>query len=441
MDNINFDQTIPKLKLQLLKLHESDIAHIFETEDTQRLKIYNALGVKKFSEVFILLKTDIQKDFFSTLNTDQKKSLLRFLEADDIKTFIESYEIKDHLAIINLLSESTQAIIHQLLSYDVGSSGSVSSPHFISLDIDTSVKEATLYVTTKATEKEEVDVIFFHDENEKYVGAITLQDLIITRANQKLKNVVDDKYPFVYEEEHIEVAIKKIRDYDMNIIPVLNHEHILKGIITSDDALSMMEEIHLETIGKLVKIHDVETSDSPIKRSFVRLPWLLISGILNIVIASFLAIFQPTIEAHIVLILFQPMILSMAGNIGTQSISVTILRFHQKHIETKKHISREILIGLVNSLISGAIGLIAVYLFLWILPTEYVYINELALTVGISLALAMFISASFGVLIPIVLKRFGIDEKAASGPLISTINDFTALGAYFLVATIILMMI
>lgn len=441
MYNINFDLSIPKLKVALLKLHESDIASLFETEVEQRLRIYNALGVIKFSEVFILLNIDTQQSFFATLNTDQKKSLLRYLETDDIKTFIESYDIKDHLQIINLLSETTQSIIHQLLAYDVGSSGSISSPHFINLDIDTSVKDATLYVTTKATEKEEVDVIFFHDETLKYVGAIALHDLILARANQKLINVFDENYPFVYEEEQIEVAIKKIRDYDINMIPVLNHEHVLKGVITADDALSMMEEIHLETIGKLVKIHDVETSDSPIKRSFVRLPWLLISGVLNIVIASFLTIFQPTLEAHIVLILFQPMILSMAGNIGTQSISVTILRFHQKHQDTKKHVIRELLIGLFNSLFSGIAGLILVYLFLWILPTDYINLNELAMTVGLSLTLAMFISATFGVLIPFVLKRFGVDEKAASGPLISTINDFTALGVYFLIATIILMMI
>ncbi|MBN3490049.1 magnesium transporter [Acholeplasma equirhinis] len=429
------------LKLKLSKIHESDIATIFEEYPNDQLRIFTLLGVMKFSEVFILLDEDIQKVFYQTLSIEQKKSLLKALEVDDLKTFIELFPVKDHLSILNLLSKNTKLAVEKLLSYDVGSAGSISSPHFIALTIDTTVKEATHFVTTESTEKDEVDVIFFYDEHKVYKGAIRLQELILARANQNLSKLIDDTYPYVHENDDMQIALKKIQDYDLDMIPVLNKEKHIVGVITADDALVLMEEFHLDTVAELVKVHEVDEDDSPLKRTIVRLPWLLISAILNIAIASLLAVFQGTLEAHVALILFQPLILGMAGNIGTQSISVTILGLHQNQIEAKKHIGKELAIGAINSLVAGLVGMGLVYVFLMILPSQTDTMIELALTVGISLFFAMFISALAGVLLPFILKKFGADEKAASGPLISTINDFTALGVYFLVATIILMLI
>ncbi len=441
MAKIKIDVSTQELKRRLAKLHESDIANIFEDHTEERTRIFNILGIKKFSEVFLMLSDDLQVSFYKTLTTDQKKSLLKCLEADDLKIFIELFKVKEHLAIINLLPKTTQNIVNQLLAYEVGSSASISSPHYILLPIDISVKEATSYVTTESSEKDEVDVIFFHDENKAYLGAITLHQLITARANQRLTDIYDDAYPYSFEEDAIAKSIKKIRDYDLDMLPILNNEHQLIGVITAEDALSIMEDIHFDTIVEMVKVHEVDEADSPLKRSLIRLPWLLISAILNIVIASFLVIFQGTLEANVALVLFQPMILGMAGNIGTQSISVTILGLHQEKIKPLKHITKELSIGLINSFIAGVIGVVIVYGFLTILPTEYQNLNRLAITVGLSLGIAMFISALAGVLLPFILRKFGADEKAASGPLISTINDFTALGVYFLIATWLLMTI
>ncbi len=438
-----FDFNLPtsKLKLELNKLHESDIATIFEEHVEQRFKIYQILGVKRFAHVFFMLPEDIQKEFYESINTDQKKSLLKSLEIDDLKTFIESYKLKEHTSIMMLLPVSTQNEVKRLLAYDEDTAGSISSPHFISLNVESSVKEATQYVTIESTEKDEIDVIFFHNDENVYVGAISLQNLIMARSNQLLKNAMNEEYPFVYLDETVVKTVKRIRDYDVDIIPVLNHENHLIGIVTADDALTAMEEIHIDTIGEMVKVHEIDEGDSAVKRSVKRLPWLLISAALNLIIASFLSVFSGTLEANVAIVLFQPMILGMAGNIGTQSISVTILGLHQEKIEPMKHIFKEIMIGLINGIVAGLVGIGIVFIFLWIMPREYDMMVELALTVGISLALAMFISAVAGVLLPFVLKKLGADEKAASGPLISTINDFAALGIYFIVATLILMSI
>lgn len=439
MSNIDFNMTSQKLKQKLLKLHESDIADMFEQHDEQREKIYLVLGIKVFKNVFTLLNDDVKYAFFNTLNPEQKKSLLKFMDTDDVKDLIDLYSVKEQFNIINLLNEKTQIEVKRLLTYDVDSAGALSSPHFISLNIESSVKEATLFVTSQSKEKDEIDVIFFHDNDYKHMGAMSLQSLIIARSNQHIKQLIHENYPFVYSDEPIEYAIKKIRDYDIEIIPVVDRDLIQVGVITLEDALYFMDEIHTDTIGRLVKVHGLKETDSPLRRSYDRLPWLLASAVLNLLIVSFLAVFQGTLESNIALVLFQPLILAMAGNIGTQSISVIILKLQDTQKVAKKTIYKEFGIGFINGVISGILGIGIVYAFLTILPNQYVDMHLVAITVGLSLFLSMLISAMFGVFIPIVLRKFGMDEKAASGPLITTVNDFFALGIYFLLATLILL--
>lgn len=438
MVNFDFNVSAQKLKVRLLKLHESDIADLFETHKEQRDKIYLVLGVKTFKHIFDLLNEDVQVEFFNTLDKEQKKSLLKFLDTNDIKFLFEQYDIKTQFNLMTLLDDKTQVELKKILSYEVDTAGALSSPHYMSLSMDTSVKEATLDVTSKSKEKDEIDVIFFHDDVDKFIGAMSLQSLIIARSNQHIKNLVNENYPVVYSDEPIEIAIKKIRDYDIELIPVLDRDDKQVGIITLEEALFYMDEIYTHTIESLVKISGLKETDSPLKRSYDRLPWLLASAGLNLIIISFLAIFQKTLEAHIALVLFQPLILAMAGNIGTQSISVTILNLQESNKLPKDTISKEFGIGVMNGFIAGVIGVLIVYVLLTVLPNDYSHMHWIALTVGLSLLLSMVLSAMFGVFIPLVLRKFGMDEKAASGPLITTVNDFFALGSYFLIASLIL---
>lgn len=441
MKHIDFKLSDAKLKNILAKLHESDIAQLFEENSDERERIFKLIGIKKFSLVFTELNEELAMKTYLRLSLDQKKSLLRHLEIDDIKSFVELFKISYHDEIIKLLNKSTQEKVRKLLSYDGDKAGSISSPHFIVTNLDDKVKDATRMVIKESTEKDEIGAIFVNDEENKFVGGIELKDLIIARGNTIIKNIVNESYPYAFEDDSVESALRKIRDYDIQVLPVLNSDYILIGVITAEDALEFMEEEHIDRVEKLVSIESHDELSNPFKRSMNRLPWLLISVVLNIIIASFLTVFSKTIDQNVALVLFQPMILGMAGNIGTQSIAVTILGINQDIIEPKKHILREIKVASINSLLSGIIGVIIVYLFLIILPNSYGDIHIIALIVGLSLMLSMFISALIGVMIPFGLRKVGVDEKAASGPIISTVNDFSALGIYFLIATFLLMLI
>lgn len=439
MRNIDLNASVQKLKVQLQKYHASDIATVFEDHEDHRMKIFNALGVKMFKHVFVLLDEAVQIEFFEELSKEQKQSMLKFLDTEDIKAFIDLHEVQKQILIISLLQEKTKNEIMQLFTYEVDSSGALSSPHFVNLPSTFTVKEATHYVTTEVTEKDELDVIFFHDQDDLYKGAIPLQELIIARANQSLDKLINDQYPFVYSDDPIKLAIKKIRDYDIEIIPVLDHDQKQIGIILLDDALTIMDELHTETITSLVKAHTVSDTDSALKRSMNRLPWLVMCALLNIVIVSSLSGFSNVLETNVALILFQPLILGMAGNIGTQSIAVSILKLQNQPQLFKKDVFFELGIGFFNGLISGLLGGGFVYAFLYILPNTYIHMHLVAQVVSLSIFISMVLSALFGVLTPMVLRKFNLDEKAASGPLITTINDFFALGSYFVIAAIILL--
>ena len=157
-------------------------------------------------------------------------------------------------------------------------------------------------------------------------------------------------------------------------------------------------------------------------------------------IASFLSIFEPTIAQVIALALFQPLILGMAGNIGTQALAVTILGFHLEEFDNKKmpkkHIIKEILVGFMNSLIIAVASFFFVTIFLTILPTGTQQAVDIAMVVFIAIFCSMFFASIMGALVPIFFHRIGVDPGSASGPIMTTINDIFALVIYFGVATI-----
>lgn len=433
--NIQFDNLDKILKPMLLETSISELATLFEENESQRYRIFLLVGVKKFAEVFIFLDEELQVDFFNTLKKNEQQQLLNFLSVNDVKSFFDNYDEKERIELLKLLERKNAQAVVRLFSYDEDSAAAVSSSHYISFINTISVKEATYSTITNSQENDEIDVIFFHDANKKYVGATTIKDLISARSTTLIEEIIDSQFPFVYEDESFTDALKKIRDYDILMLPVLTREHEMIGFISETDALNLMAETHEYLIRSMVKVAEDDDNLSATHTAITRFPWLLISVILNLLIASVFSNFSGLLAAFVGLVLFQPMILGMAGNIGTQSMGVTILSLHENDIKIRRHFGRETLIAFINSALSGIAGFGVVYLFLLIIGEKDPILY--AAIVGMSLMIAMLISAVAAVLTPIVLRLFKMDEKAASGPLISTINDFFALGSYYLVAYII----
>lgn len=441
MKHINFKHSDDSIKKTLKAMHAFDISIYFPQYDKlEKQRIIALIDQQKLADMFILLSEEEQWDVIELLSESRKKALFRTLESDDLKEFMASLNEEKQAIVFSLLSAVKAKAIKLLLEYKDDSAASIMSTDFISIHQDMSIKEATNKLVTTSKDQDYIDSIYVLDDDKILVGVIDLKELIIARSNQKLVNIMIADYHFVYEDDSIELAIQTVKDYDKNAIPVLDEKHHMLGIVTADDVFDeLVEDIEFD-YQRMALLDNHESTSSAITRSKQRLPWLLIGVVLNLIIASFLSIFEVTIAEVVALVLFQPLILGMAGNIGTQSLAVTILGFHREEFDRKKmpktHIIKEITIGLLNSLLLGFSAYLLVFGFLTLIPTGSQSPDSMAFAVGLATSLSMFVSASMGALIPIFLNRIQIDPSTASGPIMTTINDLVSLVIYFGIATI-----
>ncbi|NLV99205.1 MAG: magnesium transporter [Clostridiaceae bacterium] len=428
----------------LTKGHPLDIARMIENADPDRqFDLLNQLPLERMNAVFIELSDELALSYIDSLPVEKKKALLNTLEMDEVRNLLEDVESAEAGEMLSLLAGSKQQKMIRMLEYDEDCAASLMTTDFMVIQEGTSIADATGNLIKTVKDSDFIDELFVVDSEQKYLGSIELKNLLAARKGDKLDQITELNQTVIYEHDTVHTAIQKLRDYDDTVMPVLNEEEHLIGIITADDILDIMIDEYEENVERLVAIGDYEEDSSALVRSKQRLPWLLASIILNLVIAAFLSLFQNTIEQITALVLFQPMILGMAGNIGTQAIAVTILGLHHDKLggldETKNHIRNEVMIGLLNSLIVGFFGFIISFVFLSFVNMGSQSPFYLAIVVGSSLAGGMFISAICGVFIPIALDRMKVDPAVASGPIISTINDLFALVVYFAIATAMLL--
>ena len=438
---------LPKAQIvkQLSSMHAVDIAkQLVELDENEKNDLILLIPSNMIDDVFIELEAEEAINFFNTLDDVKRRVLLTDLSAADLKDLFEEFDEEEKQHFINLLRVDKKIELERLLKYDQTLAASEMRSDYIKLNVNLKASEAMKYIVSNVSDNDYIDILFVLDDENKLIGTIELKDLIIARKNDPINNLINYEYPFVYDNDKLGEAINKIKNYDIAALPVITTNNQLLGIISADDVL---EEIALEyesNIDKFVAMGEFDEASSPFKRAYQRLPWLLASIVLNLVIALFLAIFKTTIDTIAALVLFQPLILGMAGNIGTQAIAVTILELHKFGSKDedilKKHIRKEILIGVINALITGVLGFILAFGFLKIANfqiTSHLSIPLFSLVIGLSLFFSMLLSALFGVMIPIVLTKLKIDPAAASGPVISTINDLVALVIYFGFATLI----
>jgi magnesium transporter len=437
MKKISFHSTDTQLSKVLKNFHGYDLANMLDSmTEEQIVRILDLVNTNILIDIFN--EYHAPDYLLDIVSDDLKKKILNNVETDELKYFFEEEERREKY--FPYLSKIRKVVIQSLLKYDDDLAASIMTTDFITIKISTSIKDATKNTIKNSTESDYIDTLFIIDESDNYIGQIDIKDLIVARIENTLADILIDDRKTIDENTTIEEAIGIVQNYDLKAVPVLQGNKII-GIITQNDIYEELVEYQEETFNKLVQLPYSDRQTSVFKRVYTRLPWLLLSVVLNLLIASFLTIFQETLVAVIALALFQPMLLGMAGNISTQSLAVTILRLHEKEINhipvPKKHIINEFLIGLINS----AIVSVCTFLFVFILMSFLKFGDktpiEIAFVVSISMFVSLVVSSFIGVFIPLLCDKFKIDPAAASGPVISTINDLFALFVYFGLATIL----
>lgn len=424
----------------LEKGHPLDIARIIEDADSdQQFEMLEKLSVDRLNDVFIELSDELAHAYIGSLPLSMKKILVNALEMDEIRKLLEEVDNAEIQEILLLLNDEKRQKMIDLMAYGEDVAASLMNTDFIVIQDNSSIADATKLLIKDVKNNDFIDEIFVVDQNQNYVGSIELKNLLAARKMDQLDSIIERNQTVIYEHDSVRTAIQKLRNYDVTVMPVLRQRQLI-GIITADDILDTMIEEYEEDVERMVAVGDYEEESSALTRTKQRLPWLLASIILNLVIAAFLSFFQTTVEQISTLILFQPMILGMAGNIGTQAIAVTILGLHHDKLNDSKsfktHIINEVMIGVVNSLMIAFLGFVIAFGFLSVVSIGEQSPLLMSGVVGTSLFGGMLISSICGVFIPIALDKFKVDPAIASGPIISTINDLFALLIYFGIATL-----
>ena len=348
-----------------------------------------------------------------------------------------------HQLTLERVEDELFVTIHHPMTKDHYISFIACLTNYICIRKDMTIRQAMSELVKQAGENDNISTLYVVDENDKFYGAIDLKDLIIARAEDSLEKLIARSYPYVTDHEKISDCIDRIVDYAERSLPVLNDAGELVGIITSADVVELVDDEMGDDYAKLGGLTGEEDLNEGVFESVKkRLPWLVALLFLGMLVSSVVGAFESVVAVLPIVICFQSMVLDMAGNVGTQSLAVTIRVLVDENLTTSKKLHllwKEMRVGLVNGALLAvmALGFLGCYIHFF---KAYAWGQAFLLSgcVGFSLIVAMVISSLVGTVIPMLFHKIHIDPAVASGPLITTINDLVAVVVYYGLAMIVL---
>lgn len=422
--------------------HENDIADILEDlTPEERKKLYRILGDELTSEIFAYVE-DVGK-YIEEMDAEKAADIIESMDADDAVDVLDELDDGKSKAIFQLMNEDAREDVKLIHSYDEDEIGSRMTTNFIEIQRGSTIRQAMRELVTQAAENDNISTLYVSDTDGTFYGAIDLKDLIIAREYMNLEDLIQTSYPYVYAKENINECIEELKDYSEDSIPVLDNEKHIIGVITSQDIVEVVDEEMGEDYAKLAGLTAEEDLQEPLSESIKkRMPWLIVLLFLGLLVSSVVGIFEKVVAELTLIVCFQSLILDMAGNVGTQSLAVTIRVLMDEDISGKEKlqlIAKEMKIGFCNGTILGILSFICIGIFIAVVKGKGFYFGfAVSGCIGVALLVAMVISSMVGTVIPIFFHKIKIDPAVASGPLITTVNDLVAVVTYYGMAWLLL---
>ncbi|MEI6846959.1 MAG: magnesium transporter [Chlorobiaceae bacterium] len=407
--------------------------------------------------LFRLLPKDVATETFEYLELDSQQNLLTALTQKDVTHILNSMSADDRTALLEelpgtvvqellkLLSFKEFKITKTLLAYAEDSVGRLMSPDYLSVKKDWDINQVLDYIRNFGHESETLNVIYVVDEHGKLKGELLARTLLLSHPEKKVTDIIsEDKIITLTASQNQKDALEAFKRYDTVALPVVDSNGYLIGIVTVDDMLDVAEEEETEDIQKFGAVEALEEPymDLPIFQLVKkRAGWLVILFIGEMLTASALAFFQDELAKAIVLATFIPLIISSGGNSGSQAATLIIRSLSLGEITIMdwwQVMRREIVSGLALGGLLGLIGVLRVIIWAAIfgkLTMTWLYV---AITVGISLIGIVLFGTLTGSMLPLLLKRWGLDPATSSAPFVATLVDVTGIVIYFSVASLIL---
>lgn len=432
-----FRSNLPKEELieKISDYHMGDIADAFEKmTPEERKSLYPVLGVEMVAEIFSYIEDS--EEYIKEINSDKVANLISEMDSDDAVDILEKLSDTDRKRIVALLDNDAKQDVSMILSYEDDEIGSEMTTNYIVVKKDLTIKEATHQLITQAGENDNINTIYVVDDKDSFYGAIDLKDLIVAREYQSLDELIIKSYPYVKANEKIVDCIERLKDYAEDSIPVLDDNKHILGVITAHDIVEVVDEELGEDYAKLGGLTaEEDLNETTLQSTKKRLPWLIILLFLGMGVSSVVGMFETVVAVIPIVICFQSLILDMAGNVGTQSLAVTIRVLMDENLKASDKVKlmfKEVRVGFSNGLLLGTMSFIFVGLYIFLFKgNTFGYSFLVSGCVGFSLLASMVISSLVGTLVPMFFSKIKVDPAVASGPLITTINDLVAVVTYY----------
>lgn len=441
LEFLSKEQNVAKIRAQLIDYHPYDLASIIKSlEKEQRLKIYQAFNNEELADIFEYLDEEDTVLYLEEMNIKKGAKVLTNMEVDDAADVLNEMDDDDLAnAYLEEMNTADKDELNYLTTHEEDTAGSVMTTNYIEIDAKMDVRDAMRRLVKEADETEVINPLFVcEDGNLK--GIIALKDLIIARTPNKIEDIMETNIISVQVDEDINAVTQKIQDYDIYACPVLDGEKLV-GIITIDDALDEVVDDFVEDYGKMAGVtNDIDEKTSVFKNMMKRIPWLICLLIISLLISNITSQFENVIVTVTIFAFFQSMIFDMAGNVGTQSLAITVRSLGHHELDSAKqifhHLWKELRVIVINSLILGCLAFGTSYIFMLINNDNQQLVEWLvALIIAGSMSITLTISGMLGSIIPIMLNKIKIDPAVASGPLITTLSDTISILVYFGLAT------
>ena len=370
------------------------------------------------------------------MDLDKAARVISYMDSDDAVDVLDELDYSKQAQLGELLDEESSHDIKMIQSYEDDEIGSKMTTNFIVIKNDLTIRQAMRELIRQAGENDNILTVYVTDEAGKFYGAIDLKDLIIARENNALEDIISTSYPYLRDHEQISECIERMKDYAEDSIPVLDENDESLGVITSQDIVEVVDDEMGDDYAKLAGLTAEEDLKEPLKESMKkRLPWLINLLGLGMVVSSVVGIFEKVVTALPIIMCFQSLILDMAGNVGTQSLAVTIRVLMVESLTGKLKLElvwKELRIGLCNGGLLGILSFALIGLYIYLFKgNTLLFSYAVSGCFGVALLLAMLISSAVGTCIPLFFKKINIDPAVASGPLITTVNDLVAVITYY----------
>jgi magnesium transporter len=425
-----------QVAILLEPLHAADIADLLEqVSPSRRREILELYSGEIDGDILSELDESIREEVVEALSPEVLAEAVRELDSDDVVDLLEDLDESVHERVLDALEDEDRAVVEQSLAYPEYSAGRLMQREVVTAAEHWTVGDAIDFLRSEEWLPDQFYHVILVDPRMKPLANVTLGRILSSRRDKLLREISEEEFRTIKATDSETDVAYMFNQYHLISTPVVDDAGRLVGVITIDDAMSVLDEEHEEDMLRLAGVSDeASLADSVIEAAKGRAVWLFVNLLTAILASLVIDLFADTIEQMVALAVLMPIVASMGGNAGTQTMTVAVRALATRDLTAQnavRIVRREIAVGAINGMAFG---------FLMALVAGFWFgVPMLAVTIGMAMVMTLIAAAFGGIVIPMVLERFNIDPALASGPFVTTVTDVVGFFAFLGLASVILL--